>query len=207
MNDGTKIILGIGGVGLTLFGVWHLIPYQIKYPRPSSNFTWDEFTRSQIATNQGINAQFSPPVSAMKNGRKLAQKILQPLRNYIRGPIIVNSWYRSPELNKEMISLGYPASPTSTHLSGGTADVRAQNMENRFLAIFAITLNLPFNRMLLEFGDDTNPDWIQFEYDGTKSDEQQNREIIRITEVTSGYQMTADEVLALYQWGGGVVPM
>jgi hypothetical protein len=207
MNEGTKIFLGVGGVALTFFSAWYFIPYKIKYPRVSSNFTWDEFQRSQVAISQGIKAQFHPPLKAMKNGRKLAKKILQPLRNYIQSPIIVNSWYRSPELNSELINLGYPAAVNSTHLTGGTADVRAQSIENRFLAIYAIILNLPFDRMLLEFGNDSNPDWIQFEYNGQKSDEQQRRQIIRITEGTSGYSMSADEVLALYQWGSGVVPM
>ena len=66
---------------------------------------------------------------------------LEVLRERYGGPIIINSGYRSPQLNKKIGGV-----PTSNHLTGCAADIRVENMEQliRYAAI------------LLEYADETN---------------------------------------------------
>ena len=66
---------------------------------------------------------------------------LEVLRERYGKPIIINSGYRSPQLNKKIGGV-----PTSNHLTGCAADICVANMEQliRFAAI------------LLEYADETN---------------------------------------------------
>jgi hypothetical protein len=66
---------------------------------------------------------------------------LEVLRERSGKPIVINSGYRSPQLNKKIGGV-----PTSNHLTGCAADIRVENMEQliRYAAI------------LLEYADETN---------------------------------------------------
>lgn len=103
------------------------------------------------------------------NMQLLANKIFEPLREYIGKPIKINSFYRSPELNK---AIG--GSTKSQHCQGRAMDIddtfgHATNAE----MYNWIRANLNFDQMIWEFGDDDNPAWVHVSY--VSEDQNRNR--------------------------------
>ena len=90
----------------------------------------------------------------------LAKHIFEPLREWVGGPIKINSFYRSPELNK---AIG--GSESSQHCHG-----RAMDIDDTFGVVansemyYWIKDNLDFDQMIWEFGDDDNPDCVHVSY-------------------------------------------
>jgi hypothetical protein len=75
---------------------------------------------------------------------------LEVLRERYGKPIIINSGYRSPKLNKKIGGV-----PTSNHLTGCAADIRVANMEQliRYAAIlldYADESHQDFDELLIE---------------------------------------------------------
>ena len=75
---------------------------------------------------------------------------LEVLRERYGKPIIINSGYRSPQLNKKIGGV-----PMSNHLTGCAADIRVANMEQliRYAAIileYAYETNQQFVELLIE---------------------------------------------------------
>ncbi len=90
----------------------------------------------------------------------IAEKVFEPLREWVGGPIKINSFFRSPELNK---AIG--GSTTSQHCKGQAMDIddtfgKATNAEMYHF----IKENLDFDQMIWEFGNDDNPDWVHVSY-------------------------------------------
>ena len=91
---------------------------------------------------------------------KLADEVFEPLREWVCGPIKINSFYRSPELNT---AIG--GSATSEHCKGQAIDIddtfgKATNAE----MYNWIKDNLDFDQMIWEFGDNDNPAWVHVSY-------------------------------------------
>ena len=82
----------------------------------TKNFSYDELYASPTAARLNINNE--PDSIAKDNLRKLANKILQPIRDKWRSAIIVTSGYRSEKLNKAV-----GGAKTSQHLLGEAADI------------------------------------------------------------------------------------
>ena len=107
-----------------------------------------------------LNIDNTPTEEHKKNMRLLAKNIFEPLRAYVGGPIKINSFYRSPELNK---AIG--GSTKSQHCNGQAIDIddtfgRATNAE----MFEFIKQHLNFDQMIWEFGDDKNPNWVHVSY-------------------------------------------
>ena len=96
------------------------------------------------------------------NKVELAENIFEPLRMYVGGPIKINSFYRSPELNK---AIG--GSSKSQHCNGQAIDIDDTfgRMTNAEMYRF-IKDHLDFDQMIWEFGDDKNPNWVHVSYVG-----------------------------------------
>lgn len=89
----------------------------------SKNFTLKEMT----TTNTGL-PNFITDLE-IDNLRRLCQKVLQPARDRYGKPIIVNSGYRSQQVNKAVGGVS-----TSQHLKGEAADITAGSItENKKL--------------------------------------------------------------------------
>ena len=86
----------------------------------------------------------------------LAEKIFEPLRQHVNGPIKINSFYRGPELNK---AIG--GSNKSQHCHGQAIDIDDTYgyMSNADMYKY-VKANLNFDQMIWEFGTDENPDWV-----------------------------------------------
>jgi len=111
-------------------------------------------------TAQRLNIDNTPTKDHKKNMIKLAENVFEPLRMYVGGPIKINSFYRSPKLNK---TIG--GSSKSQHCQGQAIDLddtfgRATNAE----MFEFIKKHLDFDQMIWEFGDDEKPDWVHVSY-------------------------------------------
>ena len=124
----------------------------------SQHISYKESVYSRTATRLGIDNE--PNDEQMKNMLNIAQEVFEHLRMWVGGPIKINSFFRSPELNK---AIG--GSTKSQHCHGQAIDLddtfgRATNAEMYHF----IKKHLDFDQMIWEFGDDDNPDWVHVSY-------------------------------------------
>lgn len=113
---------------------------------------------SRTATRLGIDNK--PNEKQLQNMVTVAEEIFEPLRTWVGGPIKINSFFRSPELNK---AIG--GSSKSQHCHGQAMDIddtfgRATNAE----MFDFIKENLDFDQMIWEFGNNENPNWVHVSY-------------------------------------------
>ena len=112
------------------------------------------------ATAERLNIDNTPDQYALQNMELLAEKIFEPLRKYVNGPIAINSFYRCEELNK---AIG--GSSKSQHCEGRAIDIDDTYgyMSNKEMYEY-IKNNLDFDQIIWEFGDDNNPNWVHVSY-------------------------------------------
>ena len=124
----------------------------------SKHVSYKEGVYSITATRKGIDN--TPTDDQLHFMELIAEKVFEPLREWVGGPIKINSFYRSPELNK---AIG--GSTKSQHCKGQAMDIddtldRVTNAE----MFNWIKENLDFDQMIWEFGDDDNPNWVHVSY-------------------------------------------
>ena len=122
----------------------------------SKHISYKEGVYSITATRLGINN--TPGDDQLHFMEIIAEKVFEPLREWVGGPIKINSFYRCPELN-----IG--GSATSQHCKGQAMDIddtfgKVTNAE----MFHWVKENLDFDQMIWEFGNDDNPDWIHISY-------------------------------------------
>ena len=133
----------------------------------SGHISYKEAVYSRTAIRLNINNE--PNDQQMDNMSLVAEEVFEPLRMWVGGPIKINSFFRSPELNK---AIG--GSTKSQHCHGQAIDLddtfgRATNAEMyEFIRKY-----LDFDQMIWEFGDDDNPSWVHVSY--VSEDENRNR--------------------------------
>ena len=123
-------------------------------------FTFAEFERSETAQKRKIDNTI--PDDIKPNIVALVDKVLDPLRTLWGKPLIVNSGYRCPTLNKVLKG----SSKTSQHMSGQAADIDAgTRADNKALFHLLINSKLPLDQLIFEAGDiDEGPDWLHISY-------------------------------------------
>ena len=124
----------------------------------SDHITYAEAIHSQTAKRKGIDNTPNPnQIDAMK---LLAEKVFEPLREWVGGPIKVNSFFRSPELNTKI-----GGSKTSQHCKGQAIDIDdVYGYKTNSEMYHWIKENLSFDQMIWEFGTDTQPNWVHVSY-------------------------------------------
>ena len=111
----------------------------------------------------------TPRDQEKENMRLIAEKVFEPLRSYVGGPIKINSFYRGPELNK---AIG--GSTKSQHCEGKAIDIDDTYGYKTNAEMYNwIKDNLNFDQMIWEFGDDKNPAWVHVSY--VSEDKNRNR--------------------------------
>lgn len=111
----------------------------------SPNFTLDELLLSQTATRRGIDN--TPTATIIAELQRLAQTILQPLRDHLGRPVVVSSGYRSPALNRAV-----GGAQNSDHMYGRAADIVVPGMKAREVCLTIVELRLPFRQVISEGG-------------------------------------------------------
>ena len=124
----------------------------------SKHISYKEGVYSNTATRRGIDND--PTDDQLHFMEIIAEEVFEPLREYVGGPIKINSFYRSPELNT---AIG--GSKTSQHCKGQAMDIDDTfgRMTNAEMYYF-IKEHLCFDQLIWEFGDDDNPNWVHVSY-------------------------------------------
>ena len=133
----------------------------------SKHVSLHEGVYSRTAERLGIKND--PTDDHLLNMITISEKVFEPLRKHVGGPIKINSFYRGPELNK---AIG--GSSKSQHCHGQAIDIddtfgHASNAE----MYKWIKENLDFDQMIWEFGTDDNPNWVHNSY--VSKDNNRNR--------------------------------
>lgn len=115
----------------------------------SEHITYSEATKTSTGLlNEPDNDQFF----AMEN---IAEKVFEPLRDWFKKPIIVNSFFRAESVNKAV-----GGAKNSQHTKGEAIDLTAiDKAENRNL-FFYIYNSIEFDQLIWEKGNTDYPNWI-----------------------------------------------
>jgi len=107
------------------------------------NFSLEELTHSETAERLGLDNTPSENVKA--NLTRLA-RLLEDIRRVLGRPIMVNSAYRSQEVNKAIGS-----KPTSQHCIGCAADIRVPGLTPDNIVKEILKTNLEYDQLIREF--------------------------------------------------------
>jgi len=146
----------------------------------SKYVTLREVTFSDTAVRKGIDN--IPSTDQLELIKVAAEKVFDPLREWVNGPVKINSVFRGDKLNK---AIG--GSKTSQHCVGldpklnsyGAAfDVddnfyhsSITDKDNNDMFHF-IKDHLDFDQLIWEFGNKHNPNWVHFSYRPDKNRKQ-----------------------------------
>lgn len=135
--------------------------------RISKHITYKEAVRSNTALRLNINN--IPNDYEISNMVGIASNVFEPLREYVGGPIKINSMFRSEALNR---AIG--GSSRSQHCQGRAIDLDDTFGHKTNAEMFNyIKNNLNFDQLIWEFGDDTNPNWVHVSF--VSNDENRGR--------------------------------
>lgn len=120
----------------------------------TKNFSYDELIASATAKRLGLDN--TPNEQEKEKLRKLAEDVLQPIRDAWRSPIVVNSGYRAEAVNKAV-----GGAKNSQHRLGEAADISIGGKErNKKLFNF---INKLIQKGTIKVGqliDEYNYSWI-----------------------------------------------
>jgi hypothetical protein len=124
----------------------------------SKNISGREAIESYTAKRKDI--ENIPSEYELVNMVAVAENVFEPLRKWVGGPIKINSFFRSAELNK---AIG--GSSKSQHCQGRAIDLDDVYGHKTNAEMFNyIKNNLDFDQLIWEFGNDENPNWVHVSY-------------------------------------------
>ena len=109
----------------------------------SKNFSYSEFEHSKTAIDKGIDNTI-PNETVKKAIKALVDNVLQPLRDALEATTIIDSGYRSKELNELVGGV-----ETSQHRKGEAGDTRSPFYTSLEVARKAVELKLPYDQLIL----------------------------------------------------------
>ena len=135
----------------------------------SNHISYKEATHSDYAKQYKISNK--PTAAHIKNMELIAEKVFEPLREWVKGPIKVNSMFRSEDLNR-----GIKGSPRSSHLTGNAIDLTTMGNKSNLEMFHYIKDKLDFDQLIWEYGTD-EPVWLHVSYKNKKD----NRKEVLVT--------------------------
>ena len=118
----------------------------------TKHFTLEEFSHSSTAKARGIDN--TVPKQLVPALRNLCERVLEPLRERVKEPVIISSGYRCPALNKAV-----GGTNTSQHMKGEACDIYMEDKE-KLRKWFAILLDGDFDQLIFERNRRTDRCWI-----------------------------------------------
>tara|TARA_R110002153_G_scaffold107921_1_gene248133 strand:+ start:23 stop:493 length:471 start_codon:yes stop_codon:yes gene_type:complete len=139
----------------------------------SDHISYREGNYSNTAKQLGIDNK--PKAEHIKNMEILAEKVFEPLREWVGGPIKVNSFFRSKELNSRI-----GGALSSSHLSGQAIDITSMGNKTNLEMFHYIRKNLDFDQLISEFPNaEDNPRWLHISFKNKKDNRKQTLVIKR----------------------------
>ena len=130
----------------------------------SKYISYKEATHSRYAKENGIVNK--PKAEHIENMQVLAEKVFEPLREWVDNPIRVNSMFRSEKLNTAL-----RGSYTSSHLEGKAIDITSIDGKTNLEMFHYIKDNLDFDQLIWEYG--AEPKWLHVSYENEKDNRKQ----------------------------------
>ena len=133
----------------------------------SKHISYHEGTYSRTGERRGLDN--TPNEEQLKCMKEVAENLFEPLREWVGGPIKINSFFRG-----EPVNTAIGGSTRSQHMKGQAIDIDDTfgHKTNADMYRF-IKENLDFDQMIWEFGDDDNPNWVHVSY--VSEDKNRNR--------------------------------
>ena len=124
----------------------------------SKHISYKEGTYSQTALRRGLDN--TPNEEQLKCMKEVAENLFEPLREWVGGPIKINSFFRG-----EPVNTAIGGSTRSQHMKGQAIDIDDTFGHKTNAEMYHyIKDNLDFDQMIWEFGDDKNPNWVHISY-------------------------------------------
>lgn len=123
----------------------------------SKYLTYEEAIKSPTAKRLGIENE--PIPEQLENMKYVAKEIFDPVREFVGGPLLASSFFRSKELNDAVPG----SSATSQHMTGEAIDIDCDGYQyGSNLAVFDfIRNNLVFDQLINEYPDRFGaPAWV-----------------------------------------------
>ena len=124
----------------------------------SKHISYHEGTYSRTGERRDLDN--TPNEDQLKCMKEVAENLFEPLREWVGGPIKINSFFRG-----EPVNTANGGSTRSQHMKGQAIDIddtfgHKTNAE----MYYYIKDNLDFDQMIWEFGDDENPNWLHISW-------------------------------------------
>ena len=124
----------------------------------SKHISDKEGSYSATALRRGLDN--TPNVDHLKCMMDIAAYVFEPLREWVGGPIKINSFFRG-----ESVNTAIGGSKRSQHMKGQAMDIDDTfGYKTNAEMYHYIKDNLVFDQMIWEFGDDDNPNWIHVSF-------------------------------------------
>lgn len=144
--------------------------YECKNPLITEHFRLSELVHSNTAKRLGLSNK--PNAQHEANLKQAVINLWQPARDILKKPILINSGYRSPEVNRAV-----GGSRTSAHSIGfaidfvspsfGSTRMIADKLSKEFKAN-----GIKFDQLILEFPDSLSS-WVHLGYKNTQGHQRQ----------------------------------
>ena len=122
------------------------------------HISYKEGTYSQTALRRGLDN--TPNEEQLKCMKEVAENLFEPLREWVGGPIKINSFFRGEPVNTAIGGSKY-----SQHMKGQAIDIDDTFGHKTNAEMYHyIKDNLDFDQMIWEFGDDKNPNWVHISW-------------------------------------------
>jgi hypothetical protein len=132
----------------------------------SENISYKEAVRSETAKRLGISNK--PKKEHIENMELIAEKIFQPLREWVDHPIRINSFFRSEELNSRI-----GGAISSAHKEGLAIDITSLGEKTNLEMFHYIKDHLDYDILINEYpNDDGEPKWIHVSWNKKKNRKQ-----------------------------------
>ena len=124
----------------------------------SKHVSYKEGVRSRTADRMGLDN--TPNNLQLKCMKDIAEGLFEPLREWVGGPIKINSFFRGEPVNTAIGGSKY-----SQHMKGQAMDIDDTFGHKTNAEMYHyIKDNLDFDQLIWEFGDDKNPNWVHVSY-------------------------------------------
>lgn len=126
--------------------------------RISEHVSYKEGVHSNTALRRGLDN--TPNADQIRCMQDIAKLLFEPLREWVGGPIKINSFFRG-----EPVNTAIGGSTRSQHMKGQAMDLDDTfGYKTNAEMYHYIKDNLDFDQLIWEFGDDENPNWIHVSY-------------------------------------------
>jgi len=112
------------------------------------------------ATSLRLGLDNTPNAEQLKCMHEIAAYVFEPLREWVGGPIKINSFFRG-----EPVNTAIGGSTSSQHMKGQAIDIDDTfGYKTNAEMYHYIKDNLEFDQLIWEFGDDDNPNWVHVSF-------------------------------------------